>query len=74
MLASFVKLLAICKEVESAAELQVYAPPCIIVRGISKVSIGIERLLYTEAIDTFLLATARMPPLLLSRYPFALTY
>jgi hypothetical protein len=74
LLACFVELLAICKEIESAAELQVYAAPCIIVRGISKVAIRVERLLYTEAVDTLLLTATGMPALLLPRYPLALAY
>jgi hypothetical protein len=74
LLACFLKLLAICKEVESAADLQVYTAPSIIVRGITEITLRIERLLYTKAIDTLLLTTARMPAFLLSRYPLALPY
>jgi hypothetical protein len=74
LLTCFVELLTICKEIESAAELQVYAAPCIIVRGITKIAIRVEGLLYTKAVDTLLLTTAGMPALFLSRYPLALPY
>jgi hypothetical protein len=74
LLACLVELLTICKEVESTAEFQVYTAPCIIVGGITKIALRVERLLYTKAINPLLLTTAGMPPLLFSRYPLALPY
>jgi hypothetical protein len=74
LLACFIELLTVCKEIESAADLQVYTAPSIIVRGIAKIALCVERLLYAKAVDALLLTTARMPTLLLARYPLALPY
>jgi hypothetical protein len=52
----------------------VYTTPSIIVCRISKITLRVERLFHTEAINPLFLATARMPALFLSRYSLALSY
>ena len=74
LLACFIELLTVCKEVESATNLQVYTTPSIIVCRISKITLRVERLFHTEAINPLFLATARMPALFFSLYSLTLSY